>query len=246
MIYELLALLAIVLLGTNRGCALVSAAFFFCIINIIEYPVVFLIGAVVRPELSILNYMEELIKNPGIYYLFIFIINFLLMCFCLIAAYWLGKAKIDPNRKWAVLFFAIYFSIVLIFFIWARDIITIISVSFLATALFTALFVIMMLMIFYFFIRFCKKETITPDSNNFNYSRFIEKLSRRELDVIEAVLAGYVSQKELAQSLNISVNTVKTHLKHIYQITGISSVDALALLFHGYVPAHPKITPKSP
>ncbi|MCL2763253.1 MAG: helix-turn-helix transcriptional regulator, partial [Treponema sp.] len=77
-------------------------------------------------------------------------------------------------------------------------------------------------------------------------TRFIQKLSKRELEVVEAVLAGYVSQKELAESLNISVNTVKTHLKNIYQTTGISGVDALSLLFHGYAPAHPKITPKSP
>jgi len=246
MIYELLTLLAIVWLGTNRRIALVSAAFFLCIINIIEYPVMFLIGAIANPSLSLINLSEELYKNSGFYYLFVFTINILLTCCCFIAAHWLRDAKIDPNRKQVILFSTIFISIIIIYLIWVRDIITIVSVSFLATALFTALFVFIMLMIFYFFIRFCKKETITPADNNSGYSRFIQKLSRRELDVIEAVLAGYVSQKELADSLKISVNTVKTHLKHIYQTTGISGIDALALLFHGYTPDHPKITPKSP
>jgi len=50
----------------------------------------------------------------------------------------------------------------------------------------------------------------------------------------------------VAASLNISINTVKTHMKRIYQVTGVSGVDALSLLFHGYTPAHPTITPKSP
>ena len=101
-------------------------------------------------------------------------------------------------------------------------------------------------MIFYFFTRLSAKKEITASNGNSDYTRFIQKLSKRELEVVEAVLAGYASQKELAQALNISVNTVKTHLKHIYQTTGISSVDALALIFQGYAPVHPKITPKSP
>ena len=247
MVYELLALLAIVLLGTNRGTAVVSAAFFLCIINIVEYPVSFLMGAIANPSLSLINLSEELYKNSGFYYLFVFIINILLMSCCFIAARWLCKTKIDPHRKLVMLFSAVYISIVIIFLIWVRDTITIMSVSYLATALFTALFVGIQLMLFYFFTRIItKKEIAVLNGKDFGYTRFIQKLSKRELEVVEAVLAGYVSQKELAESLNISVNTVKTHLKNIYQTTGISGVDALSLLFHGYAPAHPKITPKSP
>jgi len=59
-------------------------------------------------------------------------------------------------------------------------------------------------------------------------------LSKRELEVIEAVLAGKVSHKDLSSHLNISVNTVKTHLKHIYQTTGVSNIAALSSLFYGY------------
>ena len=52
--------------------------------------------------------------------------------------------------------------------------------------------------------------------------------------------AGNVSQKELAASLNISVNTVKKHLQHIYQTTETTNMTALTVLFSGYSPNHPK------
>ena len=254
-VYELFTLLLIVLLSMNRGIAIVSAAFFLCIINTIEYPVSFLMGAIANPSISLINLSEELYKNPIVYYLYIFAINILLMGCCLITASWLKKIKVNPNRNFVILFSMIYISIVLIFLIWVRDIITIISISYLATALFTALFVGIQLMIFYFFIRLTsetslqnaiEKEVVAPTEKYFDYTQFVQKLSKRELEVIEAVLAGYVSQKELADSLNISVNTVKTHLKNIYFITGVSGINALTLLFHGYTPTHPRITPKSP
>ena len=68
------------------------------------------------------------------------------------------------------------------------------------------------------------------------YTKFIRYLSRRELEVIEAVLAGNVRYKQLSIALNISVSTVKTHLRHIYQTTGVSNIAALSSLFHGYTP----------
>ena len=66
------------------------------------------------------------------------------------------------------------------------------------------------------------------------YAQYIELLSKRELEVIEAVLAGCVGQKQLAVSLNISVNTVKKHLQNIYKITGTINMTALTILFSGY------------
>jgi DNA-binding CsgD family transcriptional regulator len=66
------------------------------------------------------------------------------------------------------------------------------------------------------------------------------------LELIEAVLAGNKRYKEIATALNIAVNTVKTHLKNIYRITGVSNIQALILLFSNYNPqspqSHPKIT----
>jgi len=40
--------------------------------------------------------------------------------------------------------------------------------------------------------------------------------------------------KQLSTALNISVSTVKTHLIHIYQTTGVSSIAAILSLFYGY------------
>jgi DNA-binding CsgD family transcriptional regulator len=78
------------------------------------------------------------------------------------------------------------------------------------------------------------------------YKKFIPQLTRRELEVIEAVLAGSLRYKSIASSLNISVNTVKTHLRKIYLTVGVNNVEALATLFHGYSQNEAEITPKSP
>jgi DNA-binding CsgD family transcriptional regulator len=80
---------------------------------------------------------------------------------------------------------------------------------------------------------------IQKDVNIGEYKKYIKHLSKRELDVIEAVLAGNYSHKELSKTLNISVNTVKTHLKNIYQTTGVSNITALSSLFYGFTPNHP-------
>lgn len=47
-----------------------------------------------------------------------------------------------------------------------------------------------------------------------------EKLSAREIEVLELVAKG-ASNKEIGQSLSISVATVKTHLIHIYSKLGV-------------------------
>jgi ATP/maltotriose-dependent transcriptional regulator MalT len=71
-------------------------------------------------------------------------------------------------------------------------------------------------------------------------------LSRRELDVVEAILAGNFSYKEISNALDISLNTVRTHIRHIYKTTGITNMTALTSIFHGFTPMHPKITPQNP
>jgi len=78
------------------------------------------------------------------------------------------------------------------------------------------------------------------------YIKFIPKLTKRELEVIEAVLAGALRYKSIASSLNISVNTVKTHLRKIYLIVGVNNTEALMSLFRGYSSNNTNITPKSP
>jgi DNA-binding CsgD family transcriptional regulator len=78
------------------------------------------------------------------------------------------------------------------------------------------------------------------------YIKFIPKLTKRELEVIESVLAGALRYKSIASSLNISVNTVKTHLRKIYLTVGVNNTETLASLFHGYSPNKTGITPNSP
>lgn len=59
------------------------------------------------------------------------------------------------------------------------------------------------------------------------HTKLIEQLSKRKQEIIKALLAGNDSYKKLSAALNISVNTVKTHLKQIYQATGIPNINAL-------------------
>ena len=254
MIYESLGLLAVVLLSADRRRALVCAAFIFSLFYTIEFPFIFFIGAIVRPSLSIIQYFEETTRNQTFYLVYLFFINLAFFAYSFLAAHWIKKTEADSPRKITAFFSLIFVSIAVITFVWARDVMVIMSVSSWIAGFLSLLLSVFLLLIFYFYTRLiAAKEIILSNEKDVPYMRFIEQLSRRELDVIKAAQAGYVSQKDLASTLNISVNTVKTHLKNIYQITGVSSVDALLLLFHGYSQTHasltnnhPKITPKSP
>ena len=53
-------------------------------------------------------------------------------------------------------------------------------------------------------------------------------LSQREIDVLREIVSGK-TQKEIADALNISVNTVITHRKNISAKLGIRSVSGLSL-----------------
>ena len=53
-----------------------------------------------------------------------------------------------------------------------------------------------------------------------NPSNIIEPLSDREFDVLHLLVDGLTNQ-EVAQSMHVSVNTVKTHLKNIYGKLGV-------------------------
>jgi ATP/maltotriose-dependent transcriptional regulator MalT len=123
------------------------------------------------------------------------------------------------------------------------------SIPFLPLALLGTSFLGILLFLIYLYMQLTKdnltaemkeaKSTLLKDRKFDGYTKFIQHLSRRELEVIEAVLAGNVSYKQISSTLNISVSTVKTHLRHIYQTTGVSSIAALISLFHGYTPNHP-------
>lgn len=48
-----------------------------------------------------------------------------------------------------------------------------------------------------------------------------EELTERELDVINAIKTGAITDAEIANTLKISVNTVVTHMQKLYQKLGI-------------------------
>ena len=54
------------------------------------------------------------------------------------------------------------------------------------------------------------------------------ELSKRELDVLKLIVKGYIN-KEIADTLNISINTVLTHRKNITSKLGIKSVSGLSV-----------------
>jgi DNA-binding CsgD family transcriptional regulator len=62
-------------------------------------------------------------------------------------------------------------------------------------------------------------------------SEFTKKygLSNRQAEVTGVLLQGK-SDKEIAALLNIALNTVQTHLKHIYRKTGVRGRYALMAL----------------
>lgn len=71
-----------------------------------------------------------------------------------------------------------------------------------------------------------RRPSAGQDERRFN-------LTRRELDIIAAVVAGQ-SNKDIADHLAISVQTVKHHLTSIFDKTGVSSRLELALFAVGH------------
>jgi DNA-binding CsgD family transcriptional regulator len=225
-------LLSFVLLGNNRLRTLVTASFIFSIINLAQFPVVFFVAIAIYPVTDLSNYMEESWKYPQLYYGGVFLINIIITVCCFLAARWLRNTNKKPPLKIYLPFILLFVFSTLIVLLWWQNITTVMSISFLSSFFMGTLLVGILIFLFYLYTR------LTAD-NVSDHTPFIQDLSRRELEVIEAILAGNVSHKELSKTLNISVNTVKTHLKHIYQTTGVSNIAGLASLFHGYTSNHP-------
>lgn len=60
------------------------------------------------------------------------------------------------------------------------------------------------------------EEPAKPDT------KLLEKFSERELEILRCVAHGYTN-KEVAQMLDISPNTIKTHLSNLYTKLGVSN-----------------------
>ncbi len=59
------------------------------------------------------------------------------------------------------------------------------------------------------------------------------RLTRREMDVIRFLAQG-CTNADIAAHLDVSLNTVKTHLKHVLAKTGCPNRTALAAILHGF------------
>jgi DNA-binding CsgD family transcriptional regulator len=249
-------LLIPILLGKNRIRALVSASFAFGIINITHLPVMYLILLVASPFIGSSSYIDFLRQYPQLYYCIVFFSNIIITLSCLFAARFLRKTKLKPPLIIYVSFNLLFVLFPLAVLVLYEDILSVMSISLLSSAVILTFFFVLILFLFYLYTRLASdnlttfvKETDSPlpatASEVVEYAPFIQYLSKRELEVIEAVLTGHLSYKELSSVLNVSVNTVKAHLKHIYKITEVSSIAALSYLFRGFITSdHPYFTQK--
>jgi len=243
-IFITLILLSFVLLGKNRLRTLIAASFIFSIINLAQFPVVYFTVVFIYPVTDLQSFLEESLKFPQLYYGALFFINILITVCCLLAARWLRNTKSKQPLNLYIPFNLMFILFTLIVLFWLEDF-SLMSMSFLSSFFMGSLLIVILIFLFYLYTRLTADNSSAvmkntePQISNDKYASFIHLLSRRELEVIESILTGNVSYKELSKALNISVNTVKTHLKHIYQTTGVSNIAGLSSLFYGYTSNHP-------
>ncbi|MDH6358148.1 response regulator transcription factor [Parabacteroides sp. PF5-9] len=70
------------------------------------------------------------------------------------------------------------------------------------------------------------QQLFTQETNNTNPLEGNKELSTRETDVLQLIVKGHTN-KEIAERLNISLNTVLTHRKNITSKLGIKTVSGL-------------------
>jgi DNA-binding CsgD family transcriptional regulator len=248
-VFITLCLLSYILLGNNRLRTLIAASFIFSIIHLAQFPVVYFSAVFIYPVTDLPNFMEESLKFPQLYYGALFFINIIITVCCLLAARWLRDTKLKPPLNLYIPFNLMFILFTFIVLFWLEDF-SLMSMSFLSSFLMGSLLILVLIFLFYLYTRLTADnlssgikgiENPLPLTNAKaeKYAPFIQGLSRRELEVVEAILAGNVSYKDLSKTLNISINTVKTHLKHIYQTTGVSNIVGLSSLFHGFTSSHP-------
>ena len=235
------------LLGASRSRMLAAAAFVCDIIIVADLVVVFFMGHVIYQIVNAPTVNDAIVQFPQLYYTGFFLNSIITAGCCLIAAYWMRNTQTKPPLKICLLFSLLFLLSAVIICAWYYDLqsneeVIIKHVSFFAFGLMGVLLLGVQLVLFYLYTKLVnktKKETETPIAIPNDYLPFIANLSKRELELITAVLAGNTSYKAIAAALNISVNTVKAHLKRIYRVTGVSNITALCRLFHGFTLTHP-------
>jgi len=237
-ILDVLSLIVCVLLGADSSRMIAAAAFVYSVISIAQIPVVYFIAVVVRPLINTPDLYETAAQFPHLYYIGLLFNNVIVTVCCFLAARWLGAAKAKPPLKLNVFFSLLFVSFAIIVLWWWSDIVKIMAISFLPSALLGTLLLGILLLLFYLYTRLIVNKE-SKEIKAVDYAQYVQHLSKRELELVEAVIAGNDSYKKLSAALNISVNTVKTHLKHIYQTTGISNLTALSMLFRKSPSTHP-------
>ena len=71
-----------------------------------------------------------------------------------------------------------------------------------------------------------------PSGDNPLATEYKYKFSKREAEIIDALIQGK-NNRQIAESVNLSCNTVKTHVKNIYKKTGVSNRTELTFLLMG-------------
>jgi len=233
--FEAIVLLIFLFLGNKRLRMLVPAAFVLCINISVIIPIYYIIAASVYPLIETKNIYEIAYQFPNIYFIIIFSVNFIITCCCLTITRWLRNTESNPPFKLYSIFSLLFIVFSLIVTIWWTDIRKNISISYLTTAFMGILLLVILLFIFYIYSKLISKNINVNNTANElnNKSQIIQKLSKRELDVIRTVLMGNNTYKEISDKLNISVNTVKFHLKRIYKTTEVSGISDLQSFFRG-------------
>ncbi len=160
-IHIALYLLIPVLLGNNRLRAFISASFTFSIINLAHLPISYFFLVVVSPFINSQSYVEFLQKNPNIYYSAIFINNVVIAVCCLFAARYLRETKLKPPLKLYAIFNLLFILFPLVILTWYEDLLNVMSISFLTSAIIGMFFLIITLFLFYLYTRLATDNSHT-------------------------------------------------------------------------------------
>jgi len=234
-IHVAIFLLVWVFLGINRLKGLIAASFTFSIIHLTQIPVGYIMLYIFSPLTGRLGLRETILQYPLFYYSVLFVNNSVIAVICFFAARWLRAGSKAPPVRLYVSFNLLFVIFPLAVFLLWEDIVEIISVAFIAYVIVGSLFLGMLVFLFYLYTRLtADNPTGGAKEKTGEYARLVQRLSRREQEVVEAIAAGGIRYKDIAGKLNISVNTVKYHLKNIYQTAGIYTLKELSALLRGF------------
>ena len=234
---EAFIFLVFILFGASRKKMLVPAAFVLALNQIVKITANYSISAAVSPLVDMRNIYMVALQFPHIFYINIFLNSVIIASSCLLAARWMHDHPAKQPFKPYAFFCMVFIIFSLVTTVWFIDIRKNLYFSYSVFALFGAMLLGVLLLLFYLYTRQIvnagKMDTVI-NLESYNNLQIFQQISRREQEVVEAILAGNMRYKEIAGKLGISVSTVKTHLKHIYRVTKTSSIAGLSSYFRGH------------